>query len=211
MLKFEYFFWDFDGTLFDTYPHIVSIIREILKMEYNIDLNPISIEEWVYIGLEHCFNKIAENFNLDLNHFKNLFSKEYILDLESKQQPFPGAKDMLTYIKQKGGKNFIITHRGFTSLFRLLEYNKIENLIEENITNEDDFPRKPDPASFLFLIGKYEMQKEKLLIIGDRDMDIQAAKSINTKACYFNPSGKINELADYNIRNLIELKEIIDL
>ncbi|MFX1409693.1 MAG: HAD-IA family hydrolase [Promethearchaeota archaeon] len=211
MPMFEYFFWDFDGTLFNTYPHIVSIIKQILKTEYNIDLNPSSIGEWLYVGLEYCFNKINESFNVDLNHLKDLFSKEYMLDLESKQHPFPGAKEILKYIKKKGGKNFIITHRGLTSLSRLLGHNKIENLIEESITYEDEFPRKPDPASFLFLIDTYKIQKEKVLVIGDRDIDIQAAKSINTKACYFNPSGKINELADYNVKKLIELKEIIDL
>jgi phosphoglycolate phosphatase-like HAD superfamily hydrolase len=85
----------------------------------------------------------------------------------------------------------------------------MEEYFDTIITNEDGFPNKPNPASFLHVIKECKVPIEKVIAIGDRDIDIQAAHAINVKSCYFNPNGKIHELADFNIKALIELKKIL--
>ncbi|MFX1305089.1 MAG: HAD family hydrolase [Promethearchaeota archaeon] len=211
MQKFEFVFWDFDGTLFDTYPHIASIIIKTMKSEYNLDLNMKNIEKWAKISVHYCFDKISSKFNIDNKDLQNQFSKRYMTNIESKQLPFPGAKEMIEYIYNRGGKNFIVTHRRSTSLSRLLKYNNLEHFFEKLLTYDDNFPRKPDPSAFLFLINEYNLPKKKILAIGDREIDIQTAKSIDVISCYFNPEGKTNEIADFNIKTLLELKKIINL
>lgn len=86
----------------------------------------------------------------------------------------------------------------------------MRHLFDDIITNEDKLPKKPDPTSFLYLIGKYKIPRVNILSIGDRDIDIQTARKINIKSCYFNPNGKINHNADLNIKNLFELKKKIN-
>ena len=211
MHNFNYIIWDFDGTLFNTYPHIASIITEIMKNHYNIDLNMNLVQEWCETSLKFCFNKLIIDYNVNKLEFQDLFRKNYIINIESQQPPFPRAKEILTYIQKRGGKNFIVTHRGSFTLFKLLRYYNMEYLFEKVITNEDGFPKKPDPASFLYLINELQMVKEKVIAVGDRKIDIQTAYVVNIKSCYFNPNGKIYQLADFNIRNLIELKEILNL
>ncbi|MEJ2252240.1 MAG: HAD-IA family hydrolase [Candidatus Lokiarchaeota archaeon] len=92
---------------------------------------------------------------------------------------------------------------------KLLKYNALSNYFEEIITREDEFPKKPDPESFLYIINKYKLPKEKVLAIGDRELDIKAAHSTNIKSCFFNPKGKTHELADFNIKDLTELERIL--
>ena len=205
----EYVIWDFDGTLFDTYPLIASTILEIMKTTYNIELNKTKVKDWCQISLDFCFNELSSNYKINKEELKNLFSQKYAIQEDSKQPPFSGTEEILKYIKNNGGKNFIISHRGTKSLNRLLRYYKMESLFDEIITGDHNFPNKPDPTSFLFLINKHDIPLDQIISIGDRDIDIQAAKSINIKSCYFNPDGKINQLADINIKNLIELKEIL--
>jgi len=209
MHNFRYIIWDFDGTLFNTYPYIASVIAEIMRNNYKIDLNLEEVQEWCKIGLTSCFNKIALDFNLSLSEFQDLFNKEYWVNIESQQTPFPRAEEILQYIQKNGGKNFIVTHRGIKSLSKLLSYYGMEEYFEKIITHEDSFPNKPDPASFLYLIDEYKLPREKVIAIGDREIDIQTARTINLKSCYFNPEGKIQELADFNITNLIEIKKIL--
>ncbi|MEJ2252239.1 MAG: HAD hydrolase-like protein [Candidatus Lokiarchaeota archaeon] len=55
MDKFRHIIWDFDGTLFDTYPHITSVIQNVLKNEYNIDFSLENIHEWCLNELKFCF------------------------------------------------------------------------------------------------------------------------------------------------------------
>ena len=211
MHTFKYIIWDFDGTLFNTYPHIASIITEIMKINFNIDLNTNKVQEWCETSVRFCFDKLISDYNINKSEFQDLFSKKYMVNLESRQTPFPGVKEILTYIQKKGGKNFIVTHRGSITLFKLLHYYNMEDFFEKAITNEDGFPYKPDPTSFLYLINEFQIAKEKVLAVGDRKIDIQTAHAINIKSCYFSPNGKIYELADFNIRNLIELQEILNL
>jgi len=209
MHNFNYIIWDFDGTLFNTFPHITSVIAEIMKYNYKIDLNLKEVHKWCGIGLKSCFNKITSDFNIRLSEFQDLFNKEYWVNIESHQTPFPRAEEILQYIQENGCKNFIVTHRGIKSLSKLLNYYDMEEYFEKIITHEDGFPKKPDPTSFLYLINDYKLPREKIIAIGDREIDIQTARAINIKSCYFNPEGKIQELADFNITNLIELKKIL--
>ncbi|MFX0148764.1 MAG: HAD-IA family hydrolase [Candidatus Hodarchaeota archaeon] len=211
MNSFNYVIWDFDGTLFDTYPHIASILNNILKNRYNVNLNVDKILKWCKKSLKFCFEKLEYKFNIDVNELQDLFRKGYMVNLESQQLPYPGAKEILHFINKNGGKNFIITHRGSTSLFKLLKYYKIESLFEKIISHEDGFPNKPNPASFSYLIKEFKIPKEEVIAIGDREIDIQTALAINIKSCYFNPEGKRHQLADFNISNLMELKEILNL
>ena len=143
MLQFKFVFWDFDGTLFDTYPHIASIIMETMKTEYNLDMNSKNLDKWYRISLDYCFDKISSKFNINKKDLRNQFSKRYMTNIESKQLPFPGAKEVIEYIHDSGGKNFIVTHRGSTSLSRLLKYYKFEHFFEKILTNEDNFPKNP--------------------------------------------------------------------
>lgn len=169
------------------------------------------VQEWCETSLKFCFDKIISDFNINKLEFQDLFSKKYLVNLESQQPPFPGAKEILTDIQKRGGKNFIVTHRGSITLFKLLHYYNMEYLFKKVITNKDGFPSKPNPASFLYLINEFQIPKEKVISVGDRMIDIQTAHAISIKSCYFSPKGKIYELADFNIRNLIELKEILNL
>ncbi|MFW9950683.1 MAG: HAD family hydrolase [Candidatus Thorarchaeota archaeon] len=209
MLRFKHIIWDFDGTLFDTYPHIAFVIKEIINENYNIDLNVQQIQSWCKISLNYCFEKVATVFTLEKTKLQELFNVNYVRNIESQQPPFPGAIEMVQFIYKNGGKNYIITHRGPLSLNRLLEYNNIQDYFKKIITQKDGFPNKPDPTSFLYLTNYYEIPKEEVIAIGDRDIDIQTASKIGIKACYFNPEGKNNGLADYNIKNLLELRGII--
>jgi len=210
MKNLKYFIWDFDGTLFNTYPAIALSIVNLIKKNYNKDLNFNNVKELCQNSLYSCFNQISKELNIDREKLQQEFAREYSNTKESEEPPFSGAIEILKFIKNKGGKNFIVSHRGKNGLFKLLKYYKMRHLFDDIITNEDKFPKKPDPTSFLYLIEKYKIPRVNILSIGDRDIDIQTARKINIKSCYFNPNGKINHIADLNIKNLFELKKKIN-
>lgn len=207
----KYFIWDFDGTLFNTYPSIASTLVNIIKKFYKKELEFNYIKQMCQTSLNFCINRITEELNINKEKFAQEFVQEYSNIEESEEKPFTGALEILKFIKRKGGKNFIVTHRRKYRLFKLLKFYKMENLFDDIITSENGFLRKPDPKSFLFLIDKYKISRNNVISIGDRDIDIQTAKSINIKSCYFNPNGKTHHLANFSISSLLKLKEIINV
>lgn len=208
---FKYFIWDYDGTLFDTYPAIISTYQEVLKKEYGVDSDFKEILSWAYVSLNYCSESIANKFGINLNEFRMKFGKLYSENPVKEEPPFTGAKVICELIKSVGGKNYIITHRDKKSLLKSLEkYNMIE-LFEDLITRDYKFPKKPDSQAFLYLIEKHHLNPILTLGIGDREIDIKASKLAGITSCYINYEGMENEIADFNIKELLELKQIIGI
>ncbi|MFX1495761.1 MAG: HAD family hydrolase [Promethearchaeota archaeon] len=93
---YKYIIWDFDGTLFNTYPHIASVITEIMKNHYNIDLSMNQVQEWCETSVRFCIDKLISDYNIEKSEFQELFSKKYMVNLELHPRNFIKLK---LYIK----------------------------------------------------------------------------------------------------------------
>lgn len=65
MKNIEYLIWDFDGTLFNTYPSIASIIVKLIKRIYKKDLIFNKIKDLCQVSLYFCFDQISKDLNID--------------------------------------------------------------------------------------------------------------------------------------------------
>lgn len=83
----------------------------------------------------------------------------YFTDMKKKvrklSRPFPETKQVLEMLKDNGGRHFILTHRLTESTWGLLKEHRLAHLIEEVVGIDQDFPRKPDPASLNYLIDTF--------------------------------------------------------
>ncbi len=79
-------------------------------------------------------------------------------------------------LKDNGGRHFILTHRLTESTWGLLKEHRLAHLIEEVVGIDQDFPRKPDPASLNYLIDTFHLERTDTMMIGDRRLDIEAGK-----------------------------------
>jgi phosphoglycolate phosphatase-like HAD superfamily hydrolase len=205
----KYFIWDYDGTLFDTYPAITLTYQDLLKREYLIESNYNEILGWTNVSLNYCSENIANRFGLDLKEFRSKFNEFYSAGPLIEEPPFPGAKEICEYLRTIGCQNYIITHRDQRSLLRSLENYGMEQLFNDIVSRDHKFPKKPDPAAFRFLIEKHRLHPMETIGVGDREIDIQASRSAGIKACYINFDGLENSAADFNVKALLEIKEII--
>ncbi|MGV8983405.1 HAD hydrolase-like protein [Clostridium sp.] len=146
--------WDFDGTLFDTYPGTVHSFKIALKdngideIDENI-LNYIKVS--VSFAIMHFMDlyELGEDFIDKFNHYKNNIEPEIVM-------PFPYAIEVCRKFITLGGRNYILTHRGNSTLKFLKHYGMIP-FFTEIITKPYGFKRKPDPEGFLYLIEKYKI------------------------------------------------------
>ncbi|MFL0248196.1 HAD-IA family hydrolase [Candidatus Clostridium stratigraminis] len=109
-----------------------------------------------------------------------------------------------------GGRNFIITHRGDSTLKFLRHYGML-NYFTEVITKKYGFKRKPDPEAFLYLIEKYNINNNTALAIGDREFEILGGKAAGIKVCLYNTNNvSFTETPDFYIESLKKLIDIIN-
>jgi phosphoglycolate phosphatase-like HAD superfamily hydrolase len=201
--------WDFDGTLFDTYPEITRAFIDVLKNNYSIEYDYDKAFFLAKTSITFCIESLAGEFNIDREEFSEKFKDRYFGELTFEDKPFEGVEKVLDYVSKRGG-NFLITHRGFESLNEFLSRNDFNKYFIEIVTSDANFPLKPDPSSFNYIIDKYKLRKEETLGAGDRIQDIEAALGSGVKACFFDPEGKKLEEATYNVSKMKDLFKIIE-
>lgn len=198
---FHSYIWDFDGTLFDTYPIMLDGFIQALA-DYQINAEPKKIYRLLK---EHSSKAVAETYQLDFSEFTERFHQKEAMD---QRQPvvFPEVYDTLKAIIQAGGKNYILTHRTVASTKELLANAGMLEFFEEIVGPEYQFPRKPDPSAINYLVEKYHLPRESTVMVGDRPMDIDAGKSAGIKTCFYDIDYFLSEIsADFTIHHMSEI------
>jgi phosphoglycolate phosphatase-like HAD superfamily hydrolase len=125
-------------------------------------------------------------------------------------RPFPFAEEVCRKFIDLGGRNYIITHRG-DSTIKFLEYYGMMNCFTEVITKQYGFKRKPDPEAFIYLIEKHKINKSTALVIGDRECEVLGGKAAGIMSCLYNTNNiSLSTEPDFYIDSLEGLTNIIN-
>ncbi|MEA2071310.1 MAG: HAD-IA family hydrolase [Asgard group archaeon] len=199
--------WDFDGTLCNTYPSIVNAFKDTLK-EYNIEVGNKIILDQLKITMNKAFEYFSVKYSIDID---NLVSRYLKKEKPPQNRPlYNYAKEVCEMICKNGGNNFIVTHRDRESTIEILDYYDAIHLFRRIITSDAGFKRKPDPEAFNYLIKEFDLRRKDTLAVGDRELDIRAAKNAEVISCYFNEFGfETSTNPDIIITSFNELLEII--
>lgn len=192
---YRHFFWDFDGTLYDTYGRITRAAQAALQ-----DLGlPVSFGE-VYSHVKRSLHTVYLIFAQPHGITEETFMKAYRSHSESEGPEsmalYPGARAFLENVIQNGGRNYLYTHRGYDSAFAALNRDGITPLFQDFVTSRDGFPSKPAPDALQFLTGKHQLPLDTCIMLGDRDIDVEAARNAGMAAALFDPD---DFYADYAI------------
>ena len=195
------YIWDFDGTLFDTYPAMVDGAWQALK-DFGISMD----KKEIYFKMKkYSTSYLINESNLNAKEFNELFHR-YEKESTEVSRPFPETKQVLEMLKDNGGRHFILTHRLTESTWGLLKEHRLAHLIEEVVGIDQDFPRKPNPASLNYLIDTFHLERTDTMMIGDRRLDIEAGKKAGVATCHYENDHFLGEIpAEYVVGNLNEI------
>lgn len=195
------YIWDFDGTLYDTYPIMLEALMQTFK-DFKLEKD----EKVVYRKIkEDSIRQMIIDWHLLVPEFDRRYHA-YEAEQNKDSYPFLETKETLEQLQKKDGHHFILTHRTVESTWQLLKRDGLDPLIVEILGSDSGFPRKPDPSAINYLIKKYQLIPEEVVMIGDRKLDIEAGERAGVKTCFYDRdffNQKIN--AKYSINNLKEM------
>lgn len=197
--------YDLDGTILDSYSLIVDTLHYI-SGESKKQIYDFVINESVDLYLGEYATRTGEKFE-DLKNKYSRISSENKLDIKL----IAGAEEILEYFSLEGFQQHIFTHRGETTI-PVLENLKIKKYFKEIITSQSGFDRKPSGKALEFIVEKYGLDKENTFYIGDRVIDVRAAKDAGVKSVLFIPKSSVAQSTgeeDYLIDDLLKLREIL--
>lgn len=203
---FTHFFWDFDGTLFDTYPPMAQNFKEVLsKYGYSADTEEVLFH--LQKEYREAVDFYTQKYSLGEDFAKKL--RELGKKTEEKSvKPYPFIAEALKEITKTGGKNYIFTHRN-TSALRYLKSFGLLDYFTDWVLKDNNFRRKPDPEGLIYLINKHGINKKSAVMIGDRAIDIESAHNAGIAGCFFK-SGKYSDcdFAEFKISSIKEVKKL---
>jgi phosphoglycolate phosphatase-like HAD superfamily hydrolase len=179
--------WDFDGTLFDTYPALIHAFSRALG-DYGVQIPQELIVRHARLSLTLYGDELAKQYDLDPKEMQRHYLGYYASYPLDDQKPFPGVRQVCEYICSRGGTNVIVTHRNAASVRRLLKVYDMETYFADLITTEGGYPLKPDPAMFEEVIRRCALKLRETLAVGDRDLDIQSGYAAGVHTCLFGPA-----------------------
>ena len=209
MTMIKHVIWDFDGTLFDSYPGMVNAFLRALK-KYGIEAKYDEVLKLFLNSEKTAVQYYQKRFLLGEELIEVYQDEKSHIDLSS-MLPFPYAKEVCQRIKEAGRYNYILTHRGSTT-YDILRKNGMVELFTEIVTKDNQFARKPDPEAIYYLLDKYQIHPKEAMIVGDREIETLLGQKAKVKTCFYESGNREPELqADYRVKSLEEVLTILNI
>ncbi|MBR2263114.1 MAG: HAD-IA family hydrolase [Firmicutes bacterium] len=203
------FIWDLDGTLLDSYEAIVASACKTFR-EFGIEMDPKEVyQEAIRTSVNHLIDEVVPRIGLSFEVVKKRYSEinnEERLNITL----IHNAKEILSWLKENGARNYVFTHRG-TSTQEVLKNLDIFDYFEDIITGRDGFARKPDPEAIDHLVEKHGLDRSHTYYVGDRTIDIDCAANAGIRSIMYLPEGsfaKPNGKETFIVKDLLEIREI---
>ncbi|MBQ5355307.1 MAG: HAD-IA family hydrolase [Clostridia bacterium] len=175
-MKYRHYFWDFDGTLFDSYPHTLRCCWDVMEENGLTDgWDRESVLRWLLV----TFGDMKREVGMPDGVYASFLERAHRMgedEIEPRVVPFPDAKAVLSAILRNGGRNYLYTHRNKTALLYLESFG-FTDLFTDVVTAEEGFPSKPAPDAVLALMERNGLDPETCIMVGDREIDGMSGKN----------------------------------
>ncbi len=207
-MKYHAFFWDFDGTLFDSYPRIARALQKALR-DFGIGAPYDEVFDRVKVSLRHAtthYGALCGASSEQLTAAYRVHADEEPMEL---LLPYPGAARVLQGIVQNGGQNYMFTHRGM-STYAAISCHGLGAWFTDYVTSADGFPAKPAPDALQYLMKKHGLRPVDCIMVGDRDIDLDSGKNAGMAGALFDPDDYYPAYdAAYRFRHMDALYETL--
>ncbi|MGM0845683.1 MAG: HAD-IA family hydrolase [Bacillota bacterium] len=185
--------WDFDGTLFDTYPAYTKVLSTVLGEGFD--------QKEIYEKLKVSYSHAMDHYQVTQEQQDKMKVLRNDL-LPSEMKPFEHVEEILKW----ADKNVIMTHKSRAGVSAILKHYGWEKYFADIVTIDDGFARKPHPESYIYLHNKHRID----LAIGDRELDLLPAKELGIPTCLFQAHSDIADfqLEDYSEFFTLELASV---
>ena len=204
------FFWDFDGTLMDTYPMMTACLHNAcLRMGFQ----PLEDAELLRLQKEtlaYAIHTLADRARVDERALRAAYDLEAANADLTQVQPLPGIPEAMRTMLRAGGKHYLVTHRDLATVRAMLMNANLWDAFAGMITSDDGYPRKPAPDSCRALLQRYAIDPATAVMIGDRPLDIQAGQTAGMLGCLLDPEQRFSEVpSDLRVTAASALPELL--
>ncbi len=183
-------FWDFDGTLIDTYPAMVRAFTAGAA-EFALTLDPQYVLDLMKNCMTHCCETISRESGVPAGDLAAAFRRHERAELDKGVPPMPGIPEALERMAGRGVRHYVATHRGLECMELLAKAGL--DCFAGQVTIENGLPRKPAPDMMHYLMDKFGLPPEECAMIGDRPLDAESGMAAGILGILIDPEGRFRD------------------
>ncbi|MBQ8202595.1 MAG: HAD-IA family hydrolase [Clostridia bacterium] len=181
----KHVFWDFDGTLLNSYPAMVRAFSAAAA-DYRIAVAPERTLALMKNCLRHCCEVIGGENDVSPDMLVRAFRQHEKDELRRGLPPMPGIPEVLRTLSRRGVRSYVATHRDLVSR-DLLDTAGLLSHFSGFVTEEDGLARKPAPDMLLHLMDKHGLDPAECLMVGDRPLDTESGRNAGVLSVLIDP------------------------
>ena len=178
MNKFDGIIFDIDGTITATNELIFATFNHITEKYLKKSFSPKEITA-LFGPTEKVIIKEIMNKNYDeaMEDYHNFYRSNH----KEMAKAFDGILEIIRELKKRDVLLSIYTGKGRLSSEITLEEIGIINEFDMIVTGDDIDGHKPSPEGVDLFVNKFNLNRERVLLIGDAPPDVKAAKATGIK------------------------------
>jgi len=178
MKNFDGIIFDIDGTLTSTNELIFASFNHIADKYLNKTFTDEEIIAMFGPPEDDIIKQLMnEKYELARKDYFDFYHSQH----NSMADLYPGIKDLLDKIKNEKIQLGIFTGKGKDAASITLKVLEIYSYFDFIVTGDDVVEHKPSPEGIKMFLDKFNLDKEKVLLIGDAPADIKAAHAAGIK------------------------------
>lgn len=209
MLRYTEVAWDFDGTLYHSYPHIIRSMRRAMNL-FGVDDSPENISSYVRVTASHAMKHYAPLCHVEYDEFRSWY-RTIVNRTSDDVQLYPGIRELLVDIVKAGGRNHLCTNRQKGTGEVYLERDGLMPYFDCLASATPGVEIKPAPGLVQMILDHTGASPDRLIMIGDRPLDHEAAHAAGCVGCFFDPDRSAPQIppVEYVADSVEDLRRIL--
>ena len=177
-MKYHAVIFDLDGTLADTLEDIADNMNRVLAEKgfpvHGYDAYRFHVGSGLKNLVTQCLPESARTDAAIADCHDQMFAK-YHLNYINKTRLYDGIPELLDTLSSQHIKLAVLSNKADTLTQKICNQLLKNWKFEVILGASDRFPRKPDPASALFVAGQMGIMPSDIWYLGDSDVDMKTA------------------------------------
>lgn len=187
MIKQRAVFFDLDGTLIDSVPDVHLCLCKALGIRSSQALTVRHVREFVGQGarplVKEAIKLLYGEDELErLDQLVSLFISEYRLNPVRLTTLYPGACELLNYLKGKGIRLAICTNKPHATTEPVLKRLNLIDYFDEILCGDQVSHPKPDGRHITSIMENMSLTRDSIIMVGDSRNDLEASHDAGVRS-----------------------------
>ena len=182
MARIELVIFDFDGTLVDTAPDIITATNQFLTGRDRPALPEARIRDEIGLGLKNLLFDVFQTEDLSAEDKQEIYDEFTIIyeqNFLKSPRLFEGARE---FLDAWDGRFAIVSNKRERFIHPLLKHLGLNALDWSSVIGGDTFEvMKPHPKPFLEAMALAGVTPEETIIVGDGQPDVDGAVAVGSR------------------------------